>query len=186
VAGGSRVILCLLPISHSMEYTPFSHTRNVRWNASAYEIHSTSEWVSHDIWLHASITVMGVITYTLTFTLEGEEGSPIVEPLTWTDTILTYRSRDPLQVSLPTVARRTLRLYAARVLETDYPETGGGERSLALALIETPLWRKCEIAFHESTYCVLAHFSNFVSGDSAGWRQLMRDVDELNSWNQMY
>jgi len=184
VAGGSRVILCLLPNSRLMEFRFSSRIRNALLSENNYEIFSSKERIHPNIWLHGSCTAMGTITYTLIFTSDEDDdllGRPF---LTWMDTILTYNDQDPLEVSLPIAAKRTLSFWLTSIILMER-RTITGARFWNEPAAKPNFWRQCDVAFHAITCLILNAYYSFASGASEEENANTPVVEDVTSLNYL-
>lgn len=167
MAGGSGVILCPLPlpISYTMAYTFSSHSRNALLSENNYEIGYKRLWVSGNMLLHGSVTMMGTIIYTFTGTSGDVGGSRTPPHLTWTDTILTYNDQEVLNTSLPIAEKRTMLHWYLTDWETSRMQNRtGGARYWNSAREETNFSDLLERSFREITCYLLNVFYSFANG----------------------
>jgi len=167
-----------------MEYTFSSHTRNALLSENNYEIASHKESIHKNISLQGSVTAMGTITYTLTFTSDVANASLGPTLLTWTDTILTYRSHDPLQMSLPIAAKRTLSRWLTSII-IEESKTKHGDLFWKAQAARHNFCRQCELAFHVITCFVLNSYYSFANTISEETKPNTREEEDLSSSNYL-
>jgi len=187
VAGGRWVILCQRPVSHSMDPMFFSPTPNAEaFQRSAYEISFSSSLVSDVFWLQASCTAMGNLIFTLTHLGRPGDVSSAQDASTWTDTILTYRSREAPKPWQSIAGNTTLRRFVISKLQSLSPvvETPDGEVYYETAQMPRLFWHELKSTIRGICASLWSDYCNFVSGD--GGATGSDTVDELATsfWNQ--
>jgi len=183
VSGGRWVILCQRPIFRMTEFTFSSRTRAALLSANNYEISSWDWPLTASFLLRANCTMMGLLTYTLMYTLGQDDASSWQPVLTWKDTILTYRDLDPLEMSLPIAVRTTLHRWLTSHQEIILP--GDGERYSMSVPREMNFLNVCEQGFRGITVWLLNDFFSFANGNSDDTRPSTPEEDENNLWNHL-
>jgi len=184
VAGGRWVILCQRPISHLMESTSSSPTRNVLSSANNYAISSLEHTVLSNFSLHASLTVTGAITFTLTLTSGGDYDAPPQVLSIWRDTILTSRNQGVQRPWQRTVQRMMIpccEISNRMNLRRHQPDGDHFYKTVQMPQLFLPELRS---TIHAICVCLWRDYLHFVSG--GGDESELDTLDEaaINFWRQ--
>jgi len=154
---------------------------------NGYEISSKSSLVCDDFSLHVSCTTTGNLTFTLT--LVGTPGSALLtqECSMWTDTILTYRSREAPKPWQNIAGNTTLRRFVISKLQSLSPvvETPDGETFYETAQMHPLFWHELKSTIRAICASLWDDFLNFASGGSEVNDPAILDEVANSFWSQM-